>query len=281
MTFDSMLAADIAAWPAVTAGCALVGAEGVLATAGAVDESTRWASVTKIIASLAVLDVVHDGLLDLDEPAGPPGSTVRHLLGHASGWAFDEQRVLAAPGTRRIYSNVGIDAVVELARARAGAVSVAAFLAGRVLEPLGMHDTVIVGPAAHGAVGPVSDLALLARELLAPRSLRTIVVDDAIAPSFPGLVGVLPGFGRQEPNDWGLGVELHGHKSPHWMPPSASASCAGHFGQSGAFVWADREVGLAAVAATGTDFGPWAAEAWPRDGERWLTAWRFSAAGGR
>ena len=83
---------------------------------GPTDQPFRWASVTKLLTALAALDAVQRGLLGLDEPAGPPGSTVRHLLSHASGLAFDSDAVLARPGTRRVYSNrddldaaVGID----------------------------------------------------------------------------------------------------------------------------------------------------------------------------
>ena len=49
-------------------------------TAGPAAQPFRWASVTKLLVALAALDAVQRGLLDLDEPAGPPGSTVRHLL---------------------------------------------------------------------------------------------------------------------------------------------------------------------------------------------------------
>ena len=45
----------------------------------------RWASVTKPVTALACLVAAEEGTIDLDEPAGPPGSTFRHLLAHASG----------------------------------------------------------------------------------------------------------------------------------------------------------------------------------------------------
>ena len=89
-------------------------------TTGPADQPFRWASVTKLLVALAALDAVQRGLLDLDEPAGPPGSTVRHLLSHASGLAFDSDAVLARPGTRRIYSNRGIEIVAGLVAARSG-----------------------------------------------------------------------------------------------------------------------------------------------------------------
>ena len=39
--------------------------------------------------------------------SGPEGSTVRHLLSHASGLGPDQETRAAAVGTRRIYSNAG------------------------------------------------------------------------------------------------------------------------------------------------------------------------------
>jgi len=80
------------------------------------------------------------------------------------------------------------------------------------------------------------------------------------------------GFGRQSPNDWGLGVELRGHTSPHWTPAGLSPRAFGHIGQSGAFLWVDPSRGLGLVAATDTAFGPWAAQAWPRTSTRVLTS---------
>ena len=271
---DDIVAEEIAGWDAPSPAAVLVSAHGPVASSGPIDLVLPWASVTKIVAALAVLDVVQQGRLALDEPAGPAGSTVRHLLGHASGLAFDSERVLAKPGSRRIYSNVGIDLAVEIAVGRAGARNAASLLHERVLGPLGMGNTTLDGPASRGARGPVRDLAILARELLVPRELAPAVVAAAVAPSFPGLAGVLPGFGRQDPNDWGLGVERRGHKSPHWMAPEAPPDCVGHFGQSGSFLWADPTLGLAAVAATGTPFGRWATDAWPRSSTRWRRAWR-------
>ena len=76
--------------------------------------------MTKLLVALAALDAVQRGLLDLDEPAGPPGSTIRHLLSHASGLAFDSDAVLARPGRRRVYSNRGIEIVADLVAARSG-----------------------------------------------------------------------------------------------------------------------------------------------------------------
>ena len=55
-----------------------------------------------------------------------------------------------------------------------------------------------------------------AAELLAPTLIAPETLAEATSVQFPGLDGVLPGFGRQTPNDWGLGFELRDAKSPHW-----------------------------------------------------------------
>jgi CubicO group peptidase (beta-lactamase class C family) len=125
-----------------------------------------------------------------------------------------------------------------------------------------MHDTLLEGSHAHGARGPVWDLARLGRELLEPR-LVPALMPEATRTAFPGLAGVLPGFGRQNPNDWGLGFEIRDGKSPHWTGARSSPRTFGHFGQSGTFLWVDPDAGAAAVVLTDRDFGPWAIEAWP------------------
>ena len=81
---------------------------------------------------------------------------------------------------------------------------------------------------------------------------------------FPGLDGVLPGFGRQTPNDWGLGIELRDAKAPHWTGERNSPRTYGHFGRSGTFLWVDPDAGVALACLTDRDFGDWAKEAWPR-----------------
>jgi CubicO group peptidase (beta-lactamase class C family) len=67
--------------------------------------------VTKLLTALTVLVAVDKGDVLLDEPAGPEGATVRHLLAHTSGVAFEqhagEDQILSAPGRKRIYSNRG------------------------------------------------------------------------------------------------------------------------------------------------------------------------------
>ena len=241
---------------------AIVGPNGVLAASGP-DQAYAWASVTKLLTALVTLDAVGQGRLSLDEPAGPPGSTVRHLLAHASGLSVDSDRVLSPPGQRRIYSNHGFEVLGDLLHAgRAGRSP--PLLTDRSSSPWACTRPRCPGSAAHGARGPVADLAKLAAELLRPRRFPAEQLTQARTTVFGDLSGVLPGFGRQQPNDWGLGFEIRGHKSPHWMSPDNSPSAFGHFGQAGAFCWVDPEADLACVSACDTPFGPWAATAWPQ-----------------
>jgi CubicO group peptidase (beta-lactamase class C family) len=86
---------------------------------------------------------------------------------------------------------------------------------------------------------------------------------EATSVQFPGLDGVLPGFGVQRPNDWGLGFEIKGTKAPHWTGATNSPQTYGHFGQSGTFLWVDPQVKVALVVLTDRDFGDWTHACWP------------------
>ena len=249
-------------WPAPHAAAAVVTADGTVAARGEVDRVFPLASVTKLLSAQAVLLAVEEGVLDLDDSAGPPGATVRHLLAHASGLAFDDDRVQARPGARRIYSNAGYAVLGELVAGRSG-FAFADYLAEAVTRPLGMAHTELAGPAGHGARSTVTDLATFARELLHPTLLARQTFDEATDVAFPGLVGVLPGYGIQRPNDWGLGPEVRGTKNPHWTGSRNSARTIGHFGQSGTLCWADPDAGVALVALTDRDFGDWCKPLWP------------------
>lgn len=250
-------------WPVDHAAAAVVAADGtVLATAGKTEQVFGLASVTKPLAAYAVLIAVEEGAVEWDTPAGPEGSTVRHLAAHASGLSFSDGVVQAAPGTRRIYSNVGFEVLGETVAAAAG-MPFAQYLHEAVLEPLGMVDTRLDGSPAAGAVSTVADMALFAAELQAPALLHPPTVQEATTVAFPGLDGILPGYGRQKPNDWGLGFEIRDGKSPHWTGAGSSPRTFGHFGQSGTFLWVDPDAGAACVVLTDRDFGPWSVEAWP------------------
>jgi CubicO group peptidase (beta-lactamase class C family) len=248
-------------WEARTAAAGVVGAEGVVAVHGATDADFRWASVTKILAGLAILVAVEEGTVDLDDAAGPPDATLRHLLSHAGGLAPEEGPPLMAPARRRIYSNYGIELAAAHVAERAG-IPFAEYLRAAVAEPLGLRGT-LSGSPAWGYRGPLADLLALGRELLAPTLVARETLDEATSVQFPGLVGVLPGFGRMEPNDWGLAFELRDHKSPHWTGAANSPRTFGHFGAAGTFLWVDPVLRLGCCVLTDREFGPWAIEAWP------------------
>ena len=86
--FEGVLA-TIDTWGADNAAAVVLGPDGVLAGRGEPGYRFRWASVTKLATAWTVLIAADRGVLDLDEPAGPPGATVRHLLAHASGLPFE------------------------------------------------------------------------------------------------------------------------------------------------------------------------------------------------
>jgi CubicO group peptidase (beta-lactamase class C family) len=248
-------------WPVAAVAAGAVDAQRELGAVGPRERIFRWASVTKLLTTLAVLVAVEEGTVDLDAPAGPEGSTLRHLLAHAAGLPLDEGPPIARVGTRRIYSNAGIERAAELV-AREASMPFAEYLTVAVLEPLRLRGSLRSSPA-WSYDGPLDDLLALARELLAPTLIAPETLAEATAVQFPGLVGVLPSFGRQEPNDWGLGFELRDAKSPHWTGARNSPRTFGHFGASGTFLWVDPEAGIALGALTDREFGDWARTAWP------------------
>lgn len=254
-------------WPAEHRAAGWVRRDGATELAGEIDHEFWLASVTKVLTAVAVLVAHEEEILHLDEPAGPPGSTVRLLLSHASGLPFDGSTPIAEPGRRRIYGNAAFEVLGDLLAERAG-LPLSTYITEAVCAPLGMTSTTVPGSPAHSGRSTLVDLLALSAELLAPtRVLAPATLAEATTVQLPDLVGVLPGFGRHDPNPWGLGFEIHGQKSPHWMPDAASAAAFGHFGQSGAFLWVDPTYGVALAGLADAPFGPWAADAWPALGE--------------
>jgi CubicO group peptidase (beta-lactamase class C family) len=126
------------------------------------------ASVSKLFTSIAVLQQVERGRLDLDAsvasyiPAfaahGKGAVTVRQLLTHTSGlpawlplysrWSTPEERIaavydvspLAPPGTRYVYSDLNMITLGELVELASGTPLDVAVREG-ITEPLGMGDT--------------------------------------------------------------------------------------------------------------------------------------------
>lgn len=256
---------DLADWPVPSAAAAVVGPSGILDRHGDVDRPFALASVTKPLVARAAHVAIEEGVVDLDTPAGPPGSTVRHLLAHTSGLAMRSDDLIATPGARRVYSNEGFRVLAEVIEREFGE-TFTEYLREAVFEPLEMGSSTLVGGAAaagYGGESSVSDLSAFALELLRPRLVSAEMAAEATTVQFPGLDGVLPGFGTQRPNDWGLGFEIRDGKSPHWTGSANSGATYGHFGQSGTFLWVDPAADLALVVLTDRDFGDWTHELWP------------------
>ncbi|MCW2732554.1 MAG: penicillin-binding protein beta-lactamase class [Mycobacterium sp.] len=255
----------VADWPVPTVAAAVVGPSGVLAEFGDIRRGFALASVTKPLVARAAQVAVEEGVVELDTPAGPPGSTVRHLLAHTSGLSMRSPDVIAEPGKRRVYSNEGFGVLAGVLE-QASEIPFDRYLTEAVFEPLGMGASSLAGgatAAGFGGESTVADLALFAADLLRPALVSPQMHADAISVQFPGLSGVLPGYGTQRPNDWGLGFEIRDGKSPHWTGSLNSEGTFGHFGQSGTFIWVDPVADLALVVLTDRDFGDWAHSRWP------------------
>ena len=255
-------------WELDNAAAAFVSDDGSVATHGDTTRSFRWASVTKLVTTLAALVALEEGTLELEAPAGPAGSTVKHLLAHTSGLPFEGDTPIGAPGTRRIYSNPGFN-VLGAELASAAGMPFHEYVQAAVLEPLAMDASSLrldesYGVPAAGGYGPLADVVLLARELMQPTLVAQETMAEAASVTFPGLDGVVPGFGSQSPCDWGLGLEIRGEKQPHWTGAGNSPRTFGHFGGSGAFLWVDPAAGCALVCLTDRRFDDWAKEVWPR-----------------
>jgi CubicO group peptidase (beta-lactamase class C family) len=256
----SVLAA-IDDWPVETAAVGVTGPRETMATHGPTEQVFRLASVTKPLAAYATLVAVDQGRLELDETVDDAGATVRHLLAHAAGYPMTGTDPRTTVGKRRIYSNTGFDLLGELVEERTGR-AFSRWLHQQVLLPLEMLDTVLDGSPAADAHGTVDDLLRFARELLRPTLVEPDLAEAARTPQFPELDGVVPGYGRQSPNPWGLGFEIRGQKDPHWTGTTHPPSTFGHFGQSGSFLWVDPDHDLAAAFLGDRDYGEWAAERW-------------------
>ena len=247
-------------WPVENATVAYIENNGEVTSFGNLEHVYPLASVTKLLTSYAVLIALEEGVFELDTPAGV--ASVKHLLSHTAGYDFGSDAVLAPVADRRIYSNTGFE-ILAHALEEHSSITFSEYLQEAVFQPLGMVNSSLPGTAAAGGTSTVADLTKFAAELLNPTLVSPSLFADATQPVFPGLPGVLPGFGRQADNAWGLGFEIKAGKSPHWTGTQNSPRTFGHFGQSGTFLWCDPQLQAAAVALTDRPFGSWAVEAWP------------------
>ncbi|WIT12954.1 serine hydrolase [Paucibacter sediminis] len=154
-----------------------------------VEQRFEIGSVTKSFAASAIMLLVEDGLLTLDDrlepylgatPAAWNGITIRHLLNHSSGLpeypddaffaalerdqGFSTAELLARfkthglafpPGSSFLYSNTGYD-LIGLIIQKVSGQHYGEFLRRRVFQPLGMDSARLMAPnesAAGNAIG--------------------------------------------------------------------------------------------------------------------------------
>ncbi len=174
----------------------------------------------------------------------------------------------APPATRVQYGNVGYGLLALMVERRTGEHFPAA-LARLVLGPLGVEaylgdepprrPAVLAGVRGKHAGTPLEpfnspfyrSLALpwagmvtnaagalaIVRAFRDPQFLSATTATAATSDQTGGLSGgfVEPLF--WDPCPWGLGPDLRGMKSPHWVPAGAGADSFGHSGASGCLAW--------------------------------------------
>ncbi len=248
------LAALIADWPVDNAAVITVN-NGERATAGGANRPFALASITKLATAMAALVAHEEGTLDLDEPVADAGAgaTTADLLAHTAGLAPDVPDQLSPPNRRRIYSTSTYDVLADEISNRS-AMSFEAYLTEAVLTPLGMSSTTLRGSAGAGATASAHDVLALMAAWRTPTLVHHETLRRVSTAHRPDLAGVLPGFGRHDPNPWGIGPEIRGRKAPHWTGNGNAASTIGHFGQTGTMTWSDPEALLHRCRAHGSGF---------------------------
>lgn len=255
----------VGSWPAPHVSGAVLRGGHVVATIGDQHHPYRLASIAKVVTAYTALIACEEGTLELDVAVGQPGCTLRHLLSHAGGYPFDGPDPIARPGTRRIYSNTGIELAADELSRRAE-MPFDEYLRLAVVEPLGMSATELRGSPAHALWSTAADLARFAAELMRPALVDTPTAAQVHTVQFPGLGGVLPGVGTFADNSWGIGAEIRGTKQPHWTGTQNSPATFGHFGGAGTLLWVDPHADVALLALTDLPFDDWtdtALRVWP------------------
>ena len=261
-----MAALDLTSdWPVPHVSAAVLVGGIVASTIGDVDRVQRLASVSKPMAAWAMLVAVEEGVVELDQPVGQPGCTLRHLLSHAGGYPFEGDEAIARPEATRMYSNTGFGLAAQ-AIEQATDMTFADYLHDAVFVPLGMRSSVLRGSAANGVRSNLADTCRFVAEVMRPTLIHSTTAADAEHIHYPTLAGIVPGVGRYEQCPWGLGFEVRGTKKPHWTGTTNSPRTFGHFGGSGTMFWIDPDRDLALVALADRNFDEWAntaLDAWP------------------
>ncbi|MEM9466053.1 MAG: serine hydrolase domain-containing protein [Actinomycetota bacterium] len=252
---------SMAGWEGGRAGAAVF-PDGSIERFGDTRRPFELASITKLYSAMATLVAHEEGTLDLDTPIGDAGHTAADLLAHSGGVAPDERRWMAPPSTRRIYSTAAYEILAD-ALAEAAGMPFAHYAKEAVTAPLDLPTMRLDGSPGAGAIGSVEDLIGLSAAWRAPLLVDGSTLDRATSPHRADLAGVVPGFGRYEPNPWGLGPEIRGDKQPHWTSPVNHPRTFGHFGRTGTMLWIDPVADTTVIALSDQGFGPWATTAWP------------------
>jgi CubicO group peptidase (beta-lactamase class C family) len=259
----------VTGWPVDHVAAAIVSPDGAVETIGDPEHVYRLASLSKPITAWAVMVAVEEGTVELDAPLRyavvPAGVTLRHLLAHAAGYAFDGPDPITGVERRRIYSNTGIEKAADELAGAAG-MPFGDYLREAVFEPLGMRHATLRGSAAYGIHADLDDMVRWLGEMLRPRLIAASSYREVISPQYPSLAGIVPDVGRFDPCPWGLGVEIRGDKAPHWTGRANSQATFGHFGGSGTMMWVDPAIDAGLVALTDRRFDEWRDEAlavWP------------------
>jgi CubicO group peptidase (beta-lactamase class C family) len=248
MTFADTLQATLR-WSVPTVATAVLRHGTLVAGIGAAGHVFRLASISKPMTALATLIACEEGVVSLNDPVGQRGCTLRHLLAHAGGYPFDGDAPIALPERKRIYSNTGIELAATHVAAAAD-MPFANYLADAVFAPLGMATTELRGSPANQVHSTLADTVRFVAELMRPTLIAAETAEAMRSIHFPTLSGVVPGVGSFARNSWGLGVEVKGDKTAHWMGGLSSAATFGHFGGSGTMTWIDPATDVAVVALT-------------------------------
>lgn len=239
----------------------------ILATVGQQERVYELASVTKILVTLVALVAVSEEAISLEDPLGPTGSTVRHILSHASGVVDDPKKPDQTPETQRIYSSHAFDILAEHITARTG-IDFPAYFHQALCEPLGLTATELHSSAGFGVRSHITDLTRIAQEMLQPQLIPAELMEYTRSIQFPSLEGFVPGYGKHRPCPWALGLEYRGEKSPHWLGVDQPSDTVGHFGQSGTFMWIDDALRVFTIILTDRPFGSWCKNLWPEFNNR-------------
>ena len=136
-----------------------------MGTCESVDDTFFIGSLSKSMCAVAIMQLVEQGRIDLDEPAAayapefltPPQVTVRMLLNQTSGFGFYQSLNQATVGDTLgefSYSNANYDLLGRIVEHVSGQ-SYSDYLAQHVFAPLGMNDSSAQGLRTNDVLGSV------------------------------------------------------------------------------------------------------------------------------